>query len=236
MAVEIISELKQKGGQQFALIDANNIRGGFYQVEQLSDRDNIPEMRRKNGMFCFVENDPNKIYTYQLLNGVWVSATLGGGGNANIVVLEEEEYLAIENPIPDIMYFIYEPVAYVYLIKPTNKTFVFDGTVKSLPSNDGYTVDGVAGSSVGTYIFIVSLKFGYRWSDGSQNDILVIYTITEPPVTTDWVFGNSFPIQFNGSPITTLWSFGGAFPVQFTSTEDNTDWQFGQDFPLLFNL
>lgn len=231
MAVEIISELKQKGGQQFALIDANNIRGGFYQVDELVDRDNIPLQRRKNGMFCFVANDPNKIYTYQLINNVWESAKLGGG-NANIVVLEEEEYLAIANPVPDILYFIYEPPVYIYLDKPINSTFVYDGSIKAITPNEGYIVDGTPGSDVGTYIFIVSLKFGYKWRDNTQNDLLVIYTITERPIT-DWVFGDTFPIKFGSSiPPSDTWNFGNEFPIRFTSK--NIDWQFGQDFPLLF--
>lgn len=38
MAVELISEIVQKGGQDFALVDANNIRGGFYQVTEMSEK------------------------------------------------------------------------------------------------------------------------------------------------------------------------------------------------------
>ena len=49
MAVELISEIVQKGGQDFALVDANNIRGGLYQVTEMSERDAIPDKRKKNG-------------------------------------------------------------------------------------------------------------------------------------------------------------------------------------------
>ena len=37
MAVELISEIVQKGGQDFALVDANNIRGGkqFYHIKKV---------------------------------------------------------------------------------------------------------------------------------------------------------------------------------------------------------
>lgn len=80
MAVELISEIVQKGGQDFALVDANNIRGGFYQVTEMSERDAIPDKRKKNGMLCFVLNDPDKVFTYQWLNGYWIKAQLGGGG------------------------------------------------------------------------------------------------------------------------------------------------------------
>lgn len=83
MAVELISEIVQKGGQDFALVDANNIRGGFYQVTEMSERDAIPDKRKKNGMLCFVLNDPDKVFTYQWLNGYWIKAQLGGGGGGD---------------------------------------------------------------------------------------------------------------------------------------------------------
>lgn len=83
MAVELISEIVQKGGQDFALVDANNIRGGFYQVKEMSERDAIPDKRKKNGMLCFVLNDPDKVFTYQWLNGYWIKAQLGGGGGGD---------------------------------------------------------------------------------------------------------------------------------------------------------
>lgn len=83
MAVELISEIVQKGGQDFALVDANNIRGGFYQVTEMSERDAIPDKRKKNGMLCFVLKDPDKVFTYQWLNGYWIKAQLGGGGGGD---------------------------------------------------------------------------------------------------------------------------------------------------------
>jgi hypothetical protein len=42
MGVEIISELIQKNNGEFPLVDSNNIRGGFYQVESIAERDAIP--------------------------------------------------------------------------------------------------------------------------------------------------------------------------------------------------
>lgn len=83
MAVELISEIIQKNGQDFALVDANNIRGGFYQVDTMEERNAIPNKRKKNGMLCFVLNDPDKVFTYQWLNGYWIKAQLGGGGGGS---------------------------------------------------------------------------------------------------------------------------------------------------------
>ena len=63
MAVEIISELKQKNGQNFPIVDINNVKGGFYQVETIAERDAIPNVRKREGMLCYVKEDPDKIYT-----------------------------------------------------------------------------------------------------------------------------------------------------------------------------
>ena len=58
MAVELISEIVQKGGQDFALVDANNIRGGFYQVTEMSERDAIPDKRKKEWYALFRTQRP----------------------------------------------------------------------------------------------------------------------------------------------------------------------------------
>lgn len=80
MAIELISEIVQKNGQPFPLIDANNIRGGFYQTNTIAERDAIPTARKKDGMLCFVKTDPQEIHTYQWLNSKWNKAKLGSGG------------------------------------------------------------------------------------------------------------------------------------------------------------
>lgn len=98
MAVELISEIIQKNGQDFALVDANNIRGGFYQVTTMDERNAIPDKRKKNGMLCFVLNDPDKVFTYQWLNGYWIKAQLGGGGggegDSRVEIVSTPEELA----------------------------------------------------------------------------------------------------------------------------------------------
>ena len=55
MAVEIISELRQKNGQGFPIVDTNNIKGGFYQVDTIADRDAIPDIRKMDGILFFVQ-------------------------------------------------------------------------------------------------------------------------------------------------------------------------------------
>lgn len=82
MAIQIISELVPKNNGKFALIDANNIRGGFYSVDTLQERETIPVDRRKVGMFCYVKQD-NKYYKLED-NGAWGKANLGGSGISQV--------------------------------------------------------------------------------------------------------------------------------------------------------
>lgn len=79
MAIEIIDTLGQKNNGIFPLVDSNDVKGGYYQVESIEERDNIPTVRRKVGMLCYVESD--KIY--QLINGInnehWVVFNAASG-------------------------------------------------------------------------------------------------------------------------------------------------------------
>ena len=101
MAVEIISELKQKNGQEFPVVDANNIKGGFYQVDTINERDAIPNVRKREGMLCFVKNDPDKIYTYQWSDNAWVKSKIGSGVEKIDTVVDQQNL----NPEPgDIIY------------------------------------------------------------------------------------------------------------------------------------
>lgn len=82
--VEIIGQIKPKNNQNFAIADVNDLKGGFYQVLTMDDMLSIPNIKRSNGMMCFVEEDPSEIYNYQLIDNVWTPAKLGGGGGTGI--------------------------------------------------------------------------------------------------------------------------------------------------------
>ena len=79
MAIEIIDILGQKNNGDFPLVDSNDIRGGFYQVDTIEERNLIPSIRRKEGMLCAVKNDK----MYQLVGGVdnsnWIIFNSGSG-------------------------------------------------------------------------------------------------------------------------------------------------------------
>lgn len=91
MGVQIIGELVQKNGQNFPIIDTNNIRGGFYQVSTIAERDSIPASRKKKGMLCYVSEDEDKIYTYQW-NGIeWIE------NKVDLVSLEDDGLMSKED-------------------------------------------------------------------------------------------------------------------------------------------
>lgn len=95
MAVELISEIVQKNGGAFPLLDSNNLRGGFYSVDNISERDNIPEQRRKTGMLCYVKEDEKY---YKLNNdNTWEEAKFGGGG----IQIFDQEMLDAADELPE---------------------------------------------------------------------------------------------------------------------------------------
>ena len=67
MAIWLIDTLKQKNNGKFPLIDSNDVKGGFYQADSITERNSIPIERRKEGMFCWVST--LKI-VYQLVGGI----------------------------------------------------------------------------------------------------------------------------------------------------------------------
>ena len=108
MAIELISEIVQKNNQDFALIDSNNVRGGVYSVQSVSDRDNIPTKRRKSGMLCYVIDEDKY---YKLYNNTWKEAKFGGDG---IPIFDQElldeqgdnlpdKYITIPNKYQDLL-------------------------------------------------------------------------------------------------------------------------------------
>ena len=135
----------------------------------------------------------------------------GTGDGYKHQFLEETAYNQLQEYKQDTIYMVYEPITWITVDKPINTTFTYDGLVHSLFTTDAYTVFGTGGSQVGTYTFTVRLNYGYKWTDGSLNNVVVVYTINED--TSDWVFGDTFPIRFSEEQ--TNWVFGDIFPIRF---------------------
>jgi hypothetical protein len=61
---KFISEIKQSGNSDFALLDSLNLRGGFMQVSTIEERDSINSDKLRKGMLVYVESDET-IYKYR---------------------------------------------------------------------------------------------------------------------------------------------------------------------------
>ena len=81
MAIELISTVKPKNGGQFPIVEANDIKGGYYSVESIEVRDSIPDGRRMPGMLCYVWGD--RIYKLGDDLRTWKTFTVDGGSSGS---------------------------------------------------------------------------------------------------------------------------------------------------------
>jgi len=94
--LEIISELKPKNGQKFAIADVNDLRGGYIQVTSLSEmQDLLTTNKLKYGMLCYVKEVPDDMHMY-IYRGQWEiwEGQGGSGGGISLVTVENLEELA----------------------------------------------------------------------------------------------------------------------------------------------
>lgn len=85
MAIELVSTIKQKNNGQFPIAEANDIKGGYYSVASIEERDNIPLVRRTAGMLCYVLGD--KIYKLNDDLEIWEEFTVSESANSNGIFL-----------------------------------------------------------------------------------------------------------------------------------------------------
>ena len=87
MAIEIIDTLKQKNNGTFGLVDSNDIIGGFYQTDNITERNSIPLNRRKEGMFCWVKEEKK---VFQLVDGLtnecWIEFKSGSSDSGGTII------------------------------------------------------------------------------------------------------------------------------------------------------
>lgn len=102
MSIFIIDTLKQKNNGIFPLIDSNDIQGGFYQVDTIQERDNIPSIRRKEGMLCWVSTEKTM---YQLNGGTeniyWIEFKVGSSDTGGTVVDDKYSHIWVGTQAPE---------------------------------------------------------------------------------------------------------------------------------------
>ena len=83
--IPLISNIEQKNGGEFWLVDSNAIYGDLYHVSTQDQMNALPEIRLKPGMLCYVSNE-DAYYKYK--DNEWIKWSLGE--NTNDIIPEEE--------------------------------------------------------------------------------------------------------------------------------------------------
>ena len=99
--IEIISQIKPKNGQTYAIADVNDLRGGYIQVETISEMQAfLATNKLKEGMLCYVKEVEDDLHMYQYVGGTWIIwAGQGGGGGTGGMTLKVVDTLAdLTNP------------------------------------------------------------------------------------------------------------------------------------------
>lgn len=88
--IEVISQIKPKNNNTFAIADVNDLRGGYIQVDTVQEMEAFKSTNKiRDGMLCYVKDTSTKNHMYQYYNGdwnVWIVQGEGGGGMSIIVV------------------------------------------------------------------------------------------------------------------------------------------------------
>ena len=85
MPIEVISEIVPKNDQPFAIVDDNNVRGGYQVVASTAERDAIAIDNRKAGMQVYCQ-DSQLIFTLGPNLVTWTELMLSGGGSNNTFI------------------------------------------------------------------------------------------------------------------------------------------------------
>lgn len=181
--IEIISQLKQKNGANFPLADVNDLRGGYIQVDTVSEMNAFLSTNKlKEGMLCYVKIVTNAIHMYQYRDGIWNPWSGGGGesGGASILIVDtltelESDDLKIEGQlvfvkeISDIRYYtgtFWESFSRIY--------------IQSTPPSDK---GGIWIDTSDEKVFLDSNRV-------IQNLLQVISVLQEKMKRIEWAFGS----------------------------------------------
>jgi hypothetical protein len=90
MPINLISKVKPKNDGSFPTVEDVDIQGGYQVRDDVTDRNSIPSLNRKEGMLVFVKDD-SKYYTLSggLTDGYWVEINFGGSSQLPAIILSD---------------------------------------------------------------------------------------------------------------------------------------------------
>ena len=92
MSIPLISNISQKNNGSFWLVDSNAIYGGLYHVLSEKQMKELPLIRLKPGMLCYVEEE-DSYYKYE--NSEWILWISSGWDSEAITEEETQEIMNI---------------------------------------------------------------------------------------------------------------------------------------------
>ena len=146
--IEIVNQIKQKNNSDFPIADVNDLKGGYIQVDNLSQMNAfLFTSKLKEGMLCYVKDVDDDVHMYQYSFGIWRSwsgGTGGGGGGASILSVNtladlENEALKIKgqlvfvNELTDLRFYngtFWESFSRIYIqdTEPEDKSAIWIDT------------------------------------------------------------------------------------------------------------
>lgn len=99
--IDLIGQLKPINNQKFAIADVNDLKGGYIQVEKVSEMTTFNPAKIKEGMLCYVKEGVDNQHMFQFINGNWIPWVIQGNGGEDVSIktidtLQELEELAYE--------------------------------------------------------------------------------------------------------------------------------------------
>lgn len=98
--IEVINQIKPKNNQSFAIADVNDLRGGYIQVETISEMQAFLSTNKlKEGMLCYVKTVTDNVHIYQYYNGTWNQwGGQGGSGSGGMSLKVVAKLSDLNNP------------------------------------------------------------------------------------------------------------------------------------------
>ena len=200
MGVEIIDQLTQKNNGKFPIVDSNNVKGGYYQVNTLEERNNIPMERRKEGMLCWVKNFSTYILSGGITNNNWqVFETSSGGsgsgsGNGSLVAETKEQISTLKGSVGVFIYVLNDEdnnnEPNIYIAKSVDS----DGNISEVSP-----ISSFSKSAVPTLSYDESMPEGSKIYKSTKDDVVLKFNFSSE------TYGDAkYKIYKNGSLIKTV--------------------------------
>lgn len=213
--IEIIGQLKPKNNQSFALLDANDLKGGYIQVDTIAEMEGFLNTNKlKEGMLCYVKSSTSGIHMFQLIGASWTpwSYTSGGGGGMSLVVVD---YL-IDLEDPDLL--ITGQIVYVNEVEELR---YYDGNIWKSFSKI-YIQDTPPQDKGGIWIDSSEDKQFLNSNQVIQNLLQVISVLEQKVRKLEWAFNSQ--MDFGNFTNNQYYEYDGqpaVEPVYGTSVEDD---------------